>query len=398
MSTISLKRLKIADSPPPHQLASSLNTPSYDSTSPITDNGNSGQDACIAEYSCGMCTSSTDCICRQLGIETPIADPSLDHEDDNPMSILNNLPPYQPAVPLPRHAKPSLPGLDTVMSTTATKQEGGKPDGCSGDPRNCSACRDSAFGRAFCSALGNSVCMLNPCPTCQSKSTEKSNEMEVDDVPQPLTVNPSLTQCCGDPAHCKGGACTPTAPSTPSTRSTKRGKPVTQERLAHRIKSQLPHMITTADGDTVSCDVVWRALEAHPNAHLANPAAGPSHLANLNLLADVVARRSYCTLAPGEPTPEPEDFPRRARSRPRPSARTKSRPGKAIAHDVAADAKPANARVAIEYEDDQTMDMDLQQRTMVPREVLQGHQRITAVPTEGMRDAIALLDQQFGCS
>jgi hypothetical protein len=57
----------------------------------------------------------------------------------------------------------------------------------------------------------------------------------------------------------------------------------------------------------------------------------------------------------------------------------------------------ADARVTIAYEDEQNRDSTERERMMVPREALQDHQRITAVPTEGMRHAIALLDQQFGC-
>lgn len=333
-------------------------------------------------------------------METPIADSNPDQENDNSISILDNLPPYQPAVPLPRRVKPRV---DTIMSTVVPAKEGdATPNGCSGDPTNCSACRDSAFGRAFCSALGNSVCMLNPCPNCQSKdgtSTDKPQDMELDETSLPLTINPSLTQCCGNPTHCKGGACSPAIPDTSSARNKKRGKDISQEPINRCAKPRLPHLtIVNEDGDTVSCDVVWKALEAHPNAHLANPAAGPSHLANLNLLADVVARRSYCTLAPGEPTPEPEDFPRRTRRRPHPRTRDHSRSSKVSTTDVSTTGSHVDALVAIAYEEDQSMDVEMQSRMMVPKEVLQGHQRITTVPREGMRDAIALLDQQFGCS
>ncbi|KIM34399.1 hypothetical protein M408DRAFT_13908 [Serendipita vermifera MAFF 305830] len=398
-SAISLKRLRIADSPP-HTHGSSLDTPSNDSTSPITENGNSGHEVCATQYSCGMCTSSMDCICRQLGIETPIADPEADHENNNHLSILDNLPPYQPAVPLRRISKL---GLDTTMAiATSITEIDGTPSGCSGDPKNCSACQDSAFGRAFCSALGNSVCMLNPCPTCQAntESTSKDpNDMDVDETNMPLTVNPSLTQCCGDPAHCKGGACTPSQPSRSSSKSTRKSAASSRERVTRRGRPRIaPFTVKTVDGDTVPCDVVWKALEAHPNAHLANPAAGPSHLANLNLLADVVARRSYCTLAPGEPTPEPEDFPRRTRSRPHARSRDHSSfSSVAGQEDTKVNVRQADARVEIAYEEE-SIDTEMQSRLMVPREVLQGHQRITAVPKEGMRDAIALLDQQFGCS
>jgi hypothetical protein len=53
------------------------------------------------------------------------------------------------------------------------------------------------------------------------------------------------------------------------------------------------------------------------------------------------------------------------------------------------------ARVQIGYEDDQAVSPE---RTMVPRDVLQGHRRVITVQSEGIRNAIALLDRQFGCS
>lgn len=50
----------------------------------------------------------------------------------------------------------------------------------------------------------------------------------------------------------------------------------------------------------------------------------------------------------------------------------------------------------IGYEDDPVARSS--ERTMVPRDVLQGHRRVITVQREGIRDAIALLDRQFGCS
>jgi hypothetical protein len=128
---------------------------------------------------------------------------------------------------------------------------------------------------------------------------------------------------------------------------------------------------------------VWKTLEAHPNAHLANPTLGPSHLTNLHILAEVVARNSRCTLKPGETEVEPEDFPARHWSIHPADGDNQSEPRSA-------------ARVQIGYEDDQAVRGS--ERTMVPRDVLQGHRRVITVQREGIRDAIALLDRQFGCT
>jgi hypothetical protein len=437
-SAVSLKRSRMTESPLPNNYP--LDTPrsssghsvsshagnehftdnQYDSTSPITEDGDNGldQDAYVAHVSCGMCTSSVDCICRELGIAAPV-DYVPNEDGDVGVSILDHLPPYQSATGPPAHAKlpPPPKGLLFATAKEYTTQGGGTSPGCSGNPRDCPACKDSEFGRAFCSALGNSVCTLNPCPTCQSKATpeEFSPKSEdtvmilADEPTLPLTINPTLTQCCGDPRKCKGGACSP-APAAGGSKATSRetsGQAKPSSSHTHRTtrKAQTPPTTFTSggsrSGDTVSCDIVWRALEAHPNGHLANPASGPSQLANLNLLADVVARRSYCTLAPGEPTPEPEDFPRRARARqhPNPGARTRER-GRVNAMMDTTECifgDHADPRVAIAYADEQGGERG-DERMMVPHKVLQGHQRITTVPKEGMRDAIALLDQQFGSS
>jgi hypothetical protein len=141
--------------------------------------------------------------------------------------------------------------------------------------------------------------------------------------------------------------------------------------------------------DTVSCDIAWKTIEAHPNAHLADPRLGPSQLANLNLLADVVAGRSRCTLAPGESLPEPEDFPKR--KDPRSASETTS-----IASSETM--TRGSARVLVGYEESVPAEIE---RTLVPREVLErnpNRPRITIVRAEGLRDAIALLNREFGCS
>lgn len=382
------KRLKTTDIP---QLQiSSTNTPSNSSTpghqiiSPLPyDFGEDGaelrengsdhylspsiiENTATSQFpSCGMCTSSIDCLCRQLGLGDPISIPHPESDVSDPLSILNNLPPYQPPVPLPPRPKaiPTLPAGPAEI--IKSKQEKLSQSGCSGDPSNCKACADNAFGRAFCTALGSSVCTSNPCTACQPKASsshEKAIPTSARPEPSsPISVNPSLLQCCGNAVHCKRDDC--------SSINAQTAKDTLRD-----IKEPV----------AVPCDVVWKTLEAHPNAHLANPTLGPSHLTNLNLLAEVVARNSRCTLEPGETEDEPEDFPARRWSvHPVDDGNNQSE-------------MRSPARVQIGYEDDQVVGSS--ERTMVPRDVLQGHRRIITVQREGIRDAIALLDRQFGCS
>ncbi|KAG8824655.1 hypothetical protein FRC17_009057, partial [Serendipita sp. 399] len=326
-----LKRLKTTDSPVLHP--SSMDTPSISSCgstnvvmSPMItafddDDADimaidtcdaSNFDASIQEddpdyTSCGMCTSSVDCLCRQLGIDNraPI---TIADEPSGSLSLLNNLPPYQPAVPL-RHRRKSVTSSDPKAIHTRSGSQATSL-GCSGDPSNCSACADNAFGRAFCSALGSSVCTGEPCSKCHSTSHTPSGTKDASTSSLPSSINPALTQCCGKPERCHGDACLST--SSAETRPTGGRADVDVPPISKKARAMDSEMRMDDDG-VVPCDVVWKTLEAHPNSHLVNPDLGPSHLANLNLLAEVVARRSRCTLAPGEPTPEPEDFPLRAR-------------------------------------------------------------------------------------
>jgi AP-1-like transcription factor len=371
------KRLKTTDIP---QLQiSSTNTPSNSSTSAHQyDFGEDGgelqgndsdpymspsivENTATSQFSsCGMCTSSIDCLCRQLGLGDPTSIPQSDLNDNDPLSILNNLPPYQPPVPLPPRPK-AIPTLPASPAEIIESKHAKYPQSsCSGDPSNCQACADNAFGRAFCTALGSTVCARNPCTTCRSKASDSPESTSARPEPSsPTSVNPSLLQCCGNAVHCKRDDC-----SSINAQAAKATSCDTKEPVA------------------VPCDVVWKTLEAHPNAHLANPTLGPSHLTNLNMLAEVVAHNSRCTLEPGEVEVEPEDFPARRSVH--------------LVDEDNDDNQRSVARVQIGYEDEQAVRGS--ERTMVPRDVLQGHRRIITVQREGIRDAIALLDRQFGCS
>ncbi|KII93545.1 hypothetical protein PLICRDRAFT_694702 [Plicaturopsis crispa FD-325 SS-3] len=208
-----------------------------------------GNDAYI---SCGFCTESTPCVCREIAIQqvqaqqrdtthgplkmenfeqkpSPLQMIELSAPSPPPVSILDNLPAYQPPVPLPRksaaYRKPSLFPVHAPAPSAADSV-----NNCSGDPSNCVACADDSFGKAFCTAIGESAA----------------------------------------------------ADSTPSA-------------------SDSARMDTDTDTNTMPMDAAWRQLKAHPNVGFAD----------LSLLADVVARRSKCTgprvvlsPAPGACTPE----------------------------------------------------------------------------------------------
>ncbi|THH30085.1 hypothetical protein EUX98_g4132 [Antrodiella citrinella] len=117
-------------------------------------------------FDCGFCNETTPCVCRELAMQqvsgrpTPAtlkvetSDPASsllrpDTPDSTPFpvtpsSILDNLPSYQPPVPLRRRGAntnaspvfPVAPPAQEPISRVAS---------CSGDPSNCMACADDAF-------------------------------------------------------------------------------------------------------------------------------------------------------------------------------------------------------------------------------------------------------------
>ena len=139
----------------------------------------------IGTFECGLCTDGTSCVCREMVLNTPTT--SFKTEDVETtaslapvalppgpqigaQSILDNLPPYQPPVPLRRRPDvrplrllfPVVP-LSRNPSSQVTPR--GSAD-CSGDPSNCLACADDVFGQAFCAAVGESLAAGGPCVDC----------------------------------------------------------------------------------------------------------------------------------------------------------------------------------------------------------------------------------------
>ncbi|KAJ3778000.1 hypothetical protein FB446DRAFT_46082 [Lentinula raphanica] len=112
--------------------------------------------------SCGFCSEHLPCVCREAFPSSTDMVPKTEvFETPTPgiirigspaprtaPSILDELPAFQPAVPLRRRqaAVPAPVKPGPVVAPT-----------CSGDPSNCLACADDSFGKAFCDALGKSV-------------------------------------------------------------------------------------------------------------------------------------------------------------------------------------------------------------------------------------------------
>jgi AP-1-like transcription factor len=179
-------------------------------------------------FECAFCMGGTSCVCREIALrpsEAPFKAEAAELPDSAQLalssapqivapSILDNLPPYQPPVPLRRNPAvrplrslfpvvPLTPNSSRAMSRTTAD--------CSGDPSNCLACADDVFGQAFCAAVGE-----------------------------------SLAFSCGPFADCpRGTQCLDNAPSNASQEG---GNPA----------------------ETIPTSDAWRQLKSHPNVSFAD--------------------------------------------------------------------------------------------------------------------------------
>ncbi|PPQ89382.1 hypothetical protein CVT25_002200 [Psilocybe cyanescens] len=212
----------------------------------------------FAPFGCGFCNEDTICVCQEMAVvdrnsnnfaneQVLVSREALDADFQAPTvpdgpSILNNLPPYQPPVALRRRlgavqANSVFPVQ--VISTPSRPLDAN----CSGDPSNCLACGDDAFGKAFCAAIGNTTSGPTDCGSCPPQSQTSSSGI-----------------CCGGKSTGLGcGNCPSTSPDDPA--------------------SSLGH-----SADLIPTNDAWRKIKAHPNVEFAD----------LSLLAEVVSSRSKC--------------------------------------------------------------------------------------------------------
>lgn len=360
------------DAPSPASSVSSSNPSSHTSFSPLPSHdlrmSNSMFDISNGKselyeggiLSCGFCSESSACVCKDIALQTQVSEqlalsdppphnaplPQLGSRRDNSLqpSILDNLPQYQAPVPLRRRSPANTtrtvfhvaPPPASSSTTTAS---------CSGDPSNCLACADDAFGKAFCDAIGKSVASSSSnCGYC----------------PEPESAPPATSGsgCCGNPLACGGVmSCAAVVPPPDSD-------------------------MTNAPAETVSCDTAWRQLKSHPNVAFTD----------LSLLADVVARRSKCSgphveivPAPGAATPERGLSPAISSSH--------AENGQSV---LLSDPRaPYDARQGMG-----TPSVRSPPPQLVPQEVLIscGRQRVREVMADGVREALRLLDAKFPLS
>ncbi|KIK99038.1 hypothetical protein PAXRUDRAFT_601366 [Paxillus rubicundulus Ve08.2h10] len=314
----------------------------------------------VDSFDCILCSPDTPCVCRELAMhqatnetlsgsnglqQLPLQGDKLDqqsvvsldqsiHLSAPPpphMSILDNLPAFQAPVPIRRRT--GAPRANQVFPVTSFASSSSSTPKCSGDPDNCMACSGDDFGKAFCQAIDHTVNSSSPCVDCPRRTSQADAIL--------------VGGCCGDISKCGSCGIAPIISSTNFARGP----------------------------ETIPTDAAWRQLKSHPNVAFAD----------LTLLAEVVARRSKCTgsrvvVSPalGPTTPERE-------------------------------AGPSHLGSITAGEDQSVLLTDphehfyqkQRQRESPPRLVPQhiliecGRRRMREVNTDGVREALRLLDQKF---
>ena len=142
----------------------------------------------LLPFNCGFCDESTVCVCRDIvtsqvvdidgdistnpevnldasQIELPVRHDARDANTIEVsagvnLSILDNLPGYQPPVPLKRRSGGTPVNSVFRVQPAPTSQDSESSSGatCSGDPSNCMICVHDYFGKAFCTAITTSAC------------------------------------------------------------------------------------------------------------------------------------------------------------------------------------------------------------------------------------------------
>ena len=169
-----------------------LNSNSFNMSTPVPD-AKTVDSVSSLPFACGLCEPSTLCVCHEIASQG---------------TILDNLPAYEPPVPLRRRNR--VTALNSIFPVQEYQNAT-----CSGDPNNCLACAGDSFGQAFCEAIRSS-----------SSNCDCSAE--------------TISRCCGDSSSCLG------CPSASSPTSN---------------PNQLELMPTND---------AWQRLKAHPNVQFAD--------------------------------------------------------------------------------------------------------------------------------
>jgi len=287
----------------------------------------------FSSFGCGFCSSDAICVCGDMMVQQVVEPPhlaapvsgnksstcsgsSVHIQGRMPGSILDNLPEYQPPVPLRRRTVTTQ--VNTIFPIKAPPKPPAEVPNCSGDPSNCSACADDNFGKAFCSAMGTSTAACGSCNDC------------------PRNFGCDMGEKC-----CKM--------SKPEACSSRGFQPIDIEDSASLMPT----------------NEAWRKIKDHPNVEFSD----------LALLADVVASRTACSGPRFVFSSQPE---RLGNGLLEPEVDIHVGGGKEETGSRAADEQRSSLR-------------------LIPEEVLVecGRRNMRRVHTDGVREALRLLDAKF---
>ncbi|KAM0788994.1 hypothetical protein ACM66B_003063 [Microbotryomycetes sp. NB124-2] len=250
---------------------------------------------------CGLCQTDAECFCAQVSMQTTPSVPSA-HD------LIVGQAQTASAVPLRLRQSTTTPAKPKsvwnivenahVQHTSPVSQ----PVLCSGDPSNCPACSDDPFGKAFCESLSQSVSSTHPCkdcpgncgptalpstslpPTLQPLATQKTAADVEAETEASLFATLTDLPCCGDPAMCGSRTCEPSPQATNEVeQSTAVASGATAEE-EEMLPRSVPRGVRTTSTDKIPCNEAWMTLKQHPNIAFAD----------LQMLADVVAKRTHC--------------------------------------------------------------------------------------------------------
>ena len=291
-------------------------------------------------FTCGFCNEDTPCVCREIAVQQVADHISFKPDDyrtsnlEHTTSILDNLPPYQPPIPL--RSGPLSSNVNPIFtSVSPLALQSTLPTNCSGEPSNCMACADDAFGKAFCTAIEESIAVQAPCRDCPCKANLAFNRDK--------STSPPLGSCCVKFPECNCG----------------------------------PSVSIECEPETMPTNDAWRQLKSHPNVAFAD----------LSLLAEVVARRSKCTgpkviISPalGSATPE--------------RILSSELPSPSDDDPVLLTGSHAHCR---KKERNQPQSNGPSSPSQVQQDILItcSRRRVREVQTEAVRDALRLLDAKF---
>ncbi|SCV70738.1 BQ2448_3500 [Microbotryum intermedium] len=267
------------------------------------------------EGSCGFC-STESCLCSQVSeyaAPTPVEDFSIAEESAFPtskrqLSSAATLPAISVQISVPLNLRRRAGGAPVksvwklepapAPASSSKMPTAKQAPVCSGDPSNCPACADDPFGKAFCESLSQSVCSTTPCANCPSRHQPPPNlknrmptpppsveELDAEETAALLDTFTDLP-CCGQPSLCGSATCVP---------EEEQHKAEVKQRSSDSIEmlpKSVPSGVRTED---IPCSEAWSVLKSHPNIAFTN----------LQMLADVVAKRTRCDGATSSPALEP---------------------------------------------------------------------------------------------